>query len=219
MSVFNQMLALHVQVLLTSSDAILANLTPALVAEANMLRERFAHRYSRNFLGMYPRNRRGESSRRTDGIGSSLERAIGSVGSRRDGGKVIEADGAPLVDQEDLKAMIRLLRVVQVSYVYSFFYFLSCYFDCCSFCMLLQPLYKGQLQRLLLNLCAHSETRTSLVQILMGMLMLDIQGPGKSIISSEDQPYRLYACQSHVMYSRPQYSNGRCSFYLMPEAS
>lgn len=105
-----------IQVLLTSSDAILANLTPALVAEANMLRERFAHRYhNRTLFGMYHRNRRGESSRRGEGIGSSLDRAGGSIVPRRSiGGKLVEADGAPLVDTEALKAMIRLLRVVQV---------------------------------------------------------------------------------------------------------
>lgn len=102
------------QVLLTSSDAILANLTPALVAEANMLRERFARRYNRTLFGMLPRNRRGESSRRGDGIGSILDRAGGIVSRRSLGSKPVEADGAPLVDTEDLKAMIRLLRVVQV---------------------------------------------------------------------------------------------------------
>ncbi|RZC86702.1 hypothetical protein C5167_030051 [Papaver somniferum] len=36
---------LREEVLLTSSDAVLANLTPALVAEATMLRERVANRY------------------------------------------------------------------------------------------------------------------------------------------------------------------------------
>ena len=92
--------------MLTSSDAILANLTPALVAEANMLRERFAHRYSRTLFGMYPRSRRGDTSRR-DGIGSGLDGAGGSVTSRRSAGaKVIEADGAPLLDTEALHAMI-----------------------------------------------------------------------------------------------------------------
>lgn len=106
----------HPQVLLTSSDAILANLTPALVAEANMLRERFAHRYhNRALFGMYPRNRRGESSRRTEGIGSSLDRMGGSIVSRRSvSAKVIEAEGAPLVGTEALQAMVRLLRIVQV---------------------------------------------------------------------------------------------------------
>ncbi|KAJ1421330.1 Ubiquitin-associated domain [Sesbania bispinosa] len=107
-------------VLLTSPDTILANLTPALVAEANMLRER------------------------------------GIISSRRsNGAKVVEADGAPLVDRDALHAMIRLFRVVQ-------------------------PLYKGQLQRLLLNLCAHSETRISLVKILMDLLMLDVRRPVSS---------------------------------------
>lgn len=103
-----------VQVLLTSSDAILSSLTPALIAEANMLRERFAHRYNRTLFGVYPRNRRGETSRRGDGIGTGLER-VGALGPRRTtGAKVVEADGVPLVDTEALHAMIRLLRIVQV---------------------------------------------------------------------------------------------------------
>ncbi|CAI9116114.1 OLC1v1017183C2 [Oldenlandia corymbosa var. corymbosa] len=166
------------EVLLTSSDAILANLTPALVAEANMLRERFARRYNRTIFGMYPRNRRGESSRRGEG----LDRGSGILARRSTGSKPIEADGLPLVDTEDLKAMIRLLRVVQ-------------------------PLYKGQLQRLLLNLCAHSDTRKALVKILMDLLMLDIRKPSHGLNAAEPL-YRLYACQSHVTYSRPQYVDG-----------
>ncbi|KAL2893072.1 E3 ubiquitin-protein ligase UPL2 [Bienertia sinuspersici] len=125
---------LREEVLLTSSDAVLANLTPALVAEANMLR------------------------------------------------KLLEADGAPLVDTDALKGMIRLLRVVQ-------------------------QVYKGSFQRLLLNLCAHSETRTALVKILMEMLMLDEHKPGNEHNDAEPS-YRLYACQSHVMYSRPQFVDG-----------
>ncbi|TQD73794.1 hypothetical protein C1H46_040671 [Malus baccata] len=164
---------LREEVLLTSSDAILANLTPALVAEANMLRERFAHRYNRTLFGMYPRNRRGETSRPGEGIGSSLDRIGGSIASRRSiGAKVVEAEGTPLVDTEALHAMIR-------------------------------PLYKGQLQKLLLNLCAHNETRNSLVKILMDMLMLDTRKSVDHSIASEP-PYRLYACQSNVICSRTQ---------------
>ncbi|PSS17338.1 E3 ubiquitin-protein like [Actinidia chinensis var. chinensis] len=173
---------LREEVLLTSSHDILANLTPALVAEANMLRERFANRYNRTLFGMYPRNRRGESSRRGQGIGSSLDRAGGIIARRSIGSKPVEAEGAPLVDTEALGAMVRLLRVVQ-------------------------PLYKGQLQRLLLNLCAHSETRTALVKILMDLLMLDIWKPLNHLNATEPS-YRLYACQSHVMYSRPQSFDG-----------
>ncbi|KAG6644475.1 E3 ubiquitin-protein ligase UPL2-like isoform X1 [Carya illinoinensis] len=173
---------LREEVLLTSSDAILANLTPALVTEANRLRERFAHRYSRTLFGMYSRNRRGETPRRGDGIGSSLERAGGSIARRSMGAKLVEADGAPLVDTDALHAMIRLLRVVQ-------------------------PLYKGQLQRLLLNLCAHHETRSSMVKILMDMLMLDTRKHVNNLSAGEPS-YRLYACQSNVMYSRPQSFDG-----------
>lgn len=75
-----------------------------------MLRERFARRYNRTLFGMYPRNRRGESSRRGEG----MDRASGILARRSTGNKPVEADGSPLVDTEDLKAMIRLLRVVQV---------------------------------------------------------------------------------------------------------
>ncbi|KAI3685801.1 hypothetical protein L6452_35059 [Arctium lappa] len=173
---------LREEVLLTSSDAVLANLTPALVAEANMLRERFARRYNRTLFGMFPRSRRGESSRRGEGVGSSMDRTGGISTRRSSGSKPVETDGAPLVDREDLKAMIRLLRVVQ-------------------------PLYKPQLQRLLLNLCAHVETRSAVVKILMDLLMLDIRKPGNNLNASEPS-YRLYACQSHVMYSRPQCFDG-----------
>ncbi|KAI3760741.1 hypothetical protein L1987_51140 [Smallanthus sonchifolius] len=170
---------LREEVLLTSSDAVLANLTPALVAEANMLRERFARRYNRTLFGMLPRSRRGESSRRGEGVGSGTG---GIITRRSTGSKPVETDGAPLVDTQDLKAMIRLLRVVQ-------------------------PLYKPQLQRLLLNLCAHVETRSSVVKILMDLLVLDIRKPGNNLNTSEPS-YRLYACQSHVMYSRPQCFDG-----------
>ncbi|XP_004501671.1 E3 ubiquitin-protein ligase UPL2-like isoform X2 [Cicer arietinum] len=174
---------LREEVLLTSSDAVLANLTPALVAEANMLRERFAHRYSRTLLGMHPRSRRGETSRHGESSGSGMDGIGRSITSRRSGGaKVVEADGEPLVDTEALHAMIRLFRIVQ-------------------------PLYKGQLQRLLLHLCAHSESRTSLVKILMDLLILDVRKP-TSHCSTVEPPYRLYGRQSNVMYSRPQSFDG-----------
>ncbi|KAG5383107.1 hypothetical protein IGI04_034577 [Brassica rapa subsp. trilocularis] len=170
---------LREEVLLTSDDAVLANLTPALVAEANMLRERFAHRYhNRALFGMHPRHRRGEASRRGEGVISGNE----GIASRRSAAKVIEAAGAPLVNTEALQAMIRILRIVQ-------------------------PLYKGPLQRLLLNLCSHGETRFSLVNTFMDMLMLDARKP-VNYSSVSEPPYRLYACQSNVTYSRPQHFDG-----------
>ncbi|KAL0793741.1 hypothetical protein Bca101_065118 [Brassica carinata] len=170
---------LREEVLLTSDDAVLATLTPALVAEANMLRERFAHRYhNRALFGMHPRLRRGEASRRGEGGISGNE----GIASRRSAAKVIEAAGAPLVNTEALQAMIRVLRIVQ-------------------------PLYKGPLQRLLLNLCSHGETRFSLVNTFMDMLMLDTRKP-VNYSSVSEPPYRLYACQSNVTYSRPQHFDG-----------
>lgn len=78
---------------------------------------------------------------------------------------------------------------------------------------LCQPLYKGQLQRVLLNLSAHAVTRTALIKILMDLLMLDVRKPANSLNTSEP-PYRLYACQSNVMYSRPQHFDGKSFLQL-----
>lgn len=84
-----------------------------------MLRERFAHRYSRTLLGMHPRSRRGETSRHGESSGSGMDGIGRSITSRRSGGaKVVEADGEPLVDTEALHAMIRLFRIVQVLLVF-----------------------------------------------------------------------------------------------------
>ena len=78
---------------------------------------------------------------------------------------------------------------------------------------IMQPLYKGQLQRLLLNLCAHGETRTSLVKILMDMLIFDTRKPA-NLLTGAEPPYRLHACQTNVMYSRPQSFDGE-NLYLV----
>lgn len=79
----------------------------------------------------------------------------------------------------------------------------------------LQLPYKSQLQRLFLNLCAHPETRTSLVQILMDMLMLDILGPATESNGAVEPSYRLYGCQSSVTYSRPQFLDGEIMLALL----
>ncbi|CAN4122413.1 unnamed protein product [Withania somnifera] len=168
---------LREEVLLTSSDAILANLTPALVAEANMLRERFARRYNRTLFGMYPRSRRGDSRRN-----EQLDRAGGTLSRKSAGSRPVEADGSPLVDTEGVRALVRLLRVFQ-------------------------PIYKVPLQRLMLNLSAHPETRASLVKIFMDLLMLDVGQPANDLNAAEP-PFRLYGCKSNVMYSRPRHVDG-----------
>ncbi|KAK8923673.1 E3 ubiquitin-protein ligase UPL2 [Platanthera zijinensis] len=76
-SIINYWCSARFKVLLTSPNTLLATLTPALVAEANMLRERFAHRYTVS--------------------------------------KLVDAAGTPLCDKNALKALVRLLRVVQGS--------------------------------------------------------------------------------------------------------
>ena len=97
-----------------SPGTLLATLAPALVAEAKMLREGFAHRYhSGSLFVMNSRNRRGESSRLGDITGSGLDRNTGDS-SRQMASKLIETVGTPLVDKDALNALIRLLRVVQV---------------------------------------------------------------------------------------------------------
>ncbi|RZC63781.1 hypothetical protein C5167_025526 [Papaver somniferum] len=97
----------------------------------------------------------------------------------------------PLVDKEALMALLRLLRVVQ-------------------------PLYKGRLQKLVLNLCAHHESGSDLVQILMDMLMIDVGKPVNHSGDCAEQRYRLYCCQNNVMYSRSQISDGKPSLMGVP---
>ena len=81
--------------------------------------------------------------------------------------------------------------------------------------VMLQPLYKGQLQKLLLNLCAHAESRNSVVRILMGILMLDTRKPGNHSTDIETS-YQLYGCPGNVMYSRATAIDGKilCMIYM-----
>ena len=75
--------------------------------------------------------------------------------------------------------------------------------------MFLQPVYKGSLQRLLLNICTHIVTRATLVQLLLDMLITDVEGSTQNASSSTSiSSYRLYGCLGHVIYSRPQFSDG-----------
>lgn len=177
-----------------------------------MLRERFAHRYHNSTLfGMYPRGRRGESSRRGEGIGYSLDR-VGTASRKSVSAKLVDAEGAPLVETELLPAMIRVLRMVQVLSATTKIFVQVLLINILTK-QIFQPLYKGPLQRLLLNLCAHGETRTALVKIMMDMLMLDTR-KSVSQLNATEPMYRLYACQSSVMYSRPQSFDGKASNFI-----
>lgn len=46
------------------------------------------------------------------------------------------------------------------------------------------------------------------MKILMDLLLLDVRKPA-SYFSAVEPPYRLYGCQSNVMYSRPQSFDGK----------
>lgn len=96
--------------------------------------------------------------------------------------------------------------------MFEYFDDVHCRFKSINSCNFLQPLYKSE-QRLLLNLCAHVETRTDLVKILMDLLLID-KRKSSNYLNAAEAPYRLYACQSHVMYSRPQNVEGKDSFLI-----
>ncbi|KAH9287706.1 hypothetical protein KI387_031823 [Taxus chinensis] len=180
---------LRAEVLLTSSDAVLANLPESLVTEAQRLRQRFGYHLPTDRLGSARRTLIDRSRRNGSGLGGRN----GSMGSDRVGSssihrtvfgdKLIEADGKPLVDTQALKSMLRLLRLVQ-------------------------PVYKGPLQRLLLNICTHSVTRVTLVQLFLDMLLPDVEGFTGNASCVGMSSYRLYGCLGHVNYSRPQFHDG-----------
>lgn len=74
-----------------------------------------------------------------------------------------------------------------------------------------QPLGKGLLQRLFLNLSAHSCTRAVLVFLLLDMIKMETEGPVGGLTTVNSQ--RLYGCQSNVVYGRSQLLDGMVFFY------
>lgn len=108
------------QVLLTSSEAVLSALPSPLLAEAQMLRDRaMSHYQARSHFGSSHR-----LTQRRNGLGfdrqSVMDRGVGVTIGRRTGAalldvlKVKEVEGEPLLDGNALKALIRLLRLAQV---------------------------------------------------------------------------------------------------------
>jgi hypothetical protein len=71
-----------------------------------------------------------------------------------------------------------------------------------------QPLGKGLLQRLLLNLCAHSLTRATLIYLLLDMIKPEVEGSVIRPVSLNSQ--RLYGCHSNTVYGRSQLVDGNC---------
>ncbi|MFS7928960.1 putative HECT domain, ubiquitin interacting, UBA-like superfamily, armadillo-like helical [Helianthus anomalus] len=178
---------LREEVLLTSSEAVLSALPSPLLAEAQMLRDRaMSHYQARSLFGNSHR-----LNNRRNGLGfdrqTVIDRGVGVTVGRRapsallESLKVKEVEGDPLLDPDALKALIRLLRLAQ-------------------------PLGKGLLQRLFLNLCAHSYTRAVLVFLLLGMIKIETEGPSGGLTTVNSQ--RLYGCQSNVVYGRSQLLDG-----------
>ncbi|XVF70904.1 hypothetical protein PTKIN_Ptkin11bG0199900 [Pterospermum kingtungense] len=178
---------LREEVLLTSSEAVLSALPSPLLAEAQMLRDRaMSHYQARSLFGSSHR-----LNNRRNGLGldrqTVMDRGVGVTLGRRPGSaisdslKVKEIEGDPLLDANSLKALIRLLRLAQ-------------------------PLGKGLLQRLLLNLCAHSVTRATLVKLLLDMIRSETEGSSNGLSTINSQ--RLYGCQSNVVYGRSQLFDG-----------
>ncbi|PSR95563.1 E3 ubiquitin-protein like [Actinidia chinensis var. chinensis] len=178
---------LREEVLLTSSDAVLSALPSPLLAEAQMLRDRVMSHYQAHSLF-------GTSHRlntRRNGLGfdrqTVMDRGVGVTVGRRafsahaEGLKLKEIEGEPLLDAHALKALIRLLRLAQ-------------------------PLGKGVLQRLLLNLCANSVTRPTLVRLLLDMIKPETESPVIGLTAVNSQ--RLFGCQSIVVYGRSQLLDG-----------
>ncbi|MCO5577516.1 hypothetical protein L7F22_031347 [Adiantum nelumboides] len=172
---------LREEVLLTSTDQVLAALPPSLLAEAQLLRERAMNQYQGS--GLFGGGSR-FGNRRHDSL-SGLDRAIGNAASlsvvRRGadiGVKLRQIEGKPLVNLDGLKCLLQLLHVAQ-------------------------PLGKGLLQRILLNLCTNGLSRVRLVK-----LLLDLLRPGAHSISSDCKIPRLYGCRSNVVYARSQVSDG-----------
>ncbi|KAK2967299.1 hypothetical protein RJ640_004865 [Escallonia rubra] len=150
-----------------------------------MLRDRaMSHYQARSLFGSTQRlNRR-------NGLGfdrqTVMDRGVGvTIGRRASSAleslKLKEVEGEPLLDANALKALVRLLRLAQ-------------------------PLGKGLLQRLLLNLCAHSSTRAILVRVLLDMIKPVTEGPIGGSITFNSQ--RLYGCQYNVVYGRSQLLDG-----------
>lgn len=92
-------------------------------------------------------------------------------------------------------------------------WYLSDYNNFLCFGSLCQPLGKGILQRLLLNLCAHSVTRAILIYLLLDMIKPEAEGSGRRAVTLNSQ--RLYGCHSNTVYGRSQLWDGNCFRLLL----
>ncbi|XP_040383322.1 E3 ubiquitin-protein ligase UPL1-like isoform X1 [Oryza brachyantha] len=176
---------LREEVLLTSSEAVLSALPSALLAEAQMLRDRELSRYRARgslFGGSY---RLGARRLPADNH-TVMDRGVGVTVGRRvistvlGSAKSKDVEGNPLLDSNALRALIRLLQLAP-------------------------PLSKGLLQRLMFNLCAHSFTRVTLIGHLLNIIKPEAEGLNRW---DRMTTYRLHGCQWNIVYAQPQSANG-----------
>lgn len=123
-----------------------------LLAEAQMLRDRaMSHYQARSLFG----NSHRLNSRR-NGLGfdrqSVMDRGVGVTVGRRtvseiaDKFKGKEVEGEPLLDANALKALIRLLRLVQVNLIGPLFFYFNFFFHLLTFLMHISTYFSIRLQ-------------------------------------------------------------------------
>ncbi|KAL5205547.1 hypothetical protein ABZP36_033756 [Zizania latifolia] len=175
---------LREEVLLTSSEAVLSALPSALLAEAQMLRDRELSRYRARgslFGGSYRLGARrlpvDNQTVMDRGVGVTVGRRV--ISSVSGSTKRKDVEGTPLLDSNALRALIHLLQLAP-------------------------PLTKGLLQRLMFNLCAHSVTRVTLIGHLLDMIKLEAGLNRWDCMTT----YRLHGCQWNIVYAQPQSANG-----------
>ncbi|GJZ06026.1 E3 ubiquitin protein ligase UPL1-like protein [Tanacetum coccineum] len=112
--------------------------------------------------------------------------------------KGMEVDGEPLLDADGLKGLVRLLRLAQ-------------------------PLAKGLLQRLFLNLSAHGCTRENIVNLLLNMIKPETEGPVGRLTKGIHKDYMGVSPMSSSISIMPDpwdfellgYKSLMCSRYLV----
>lgn len=109
-----------IQVLLTSPEAVLSRLPPALVAEAQMLRDRRSNNRYHYRNALFGGSHRLDGRRLAVNRQTVMDRGVGVTIGRRilyanpSTSKDKEVEGMALLDANALKALIRLLRLAQV---------------------------------------------------------------------------------------------------------
>ncbi|KAL6042845.1 hypothetical protein QOT17_024210 [Balamuthia mandrillaris] len=161
---------LRADILMSQDDSVLGQLPPEIVAEANALRERAYREYQNRGArrgGFWGRDRGRptrviglSSAQRDDSSDSDSEEEEASPARRRAPMPFLDLKGKPVVEKEDLVALVRLLYLAK-------------------------PLAKTLLHRLFLNLSANVETRTQLLHMFMTILDATSTRPSSTLLAGD----------------------------------